>query len=396
MLSGKPIDWREWAQCGTREVVAAGVQHIVAEAVSVDPESRQLTRQAYSRHGILTSQSIQLKKDKAAEGKAAKKGKGKDKDEAGDRKRKRDDEKAESRPQSHNSYGHYADFQMPVWKIRHHQVLAIDRGEKEKTLTVAVGLSSEHEKERVVSAIARLWRQRTHHSTRSLVDDAVKDAYTRLLSRRAVSLVPSVNPNSPLPTTLIILFWFGRMKIVSMFLVICSRLWSLCHDIANNSLPPRFLRRPTLTSLLMPATCPGSGMPPRAHPKSTRCGNQSVCPKRAGGAADQTHPREQGVRDRSGLPQRLQDRRAERDGASPRDVHPLPTRVASQGTWCDQLSRPVIATGRAVVCLHTMVSNSLHSVLLVCRHSSAVQCPCLMQRSSGSQLTLLGRAAAGG
>ena len=75
-------------------------------------------------------------------------------------------------------YENYYDFREPVSKIPGHRVLAVNRGEKEKILTVSVGAPSEDITDYLINKTAR----RVSDSCRPYAEEAVSDAYKRLIA----------------------------------------------------------------------------------------------------------------------------------------------------------------------------------------------------------------------
>ena len=109
--------------------------HLIAERVASDPTSRDRVKAAYARAAVLKASaraSPAAKKGGAAAGKrgrgrgAAGRGRGGRGGRAGDG--------------SGDKYRSYGDFAVSVSSVRPHQVLAINRGEAEKKLSVKVVL----------------------------------------------------------------------------------------------------------------------------------------------------------------------------------------------------------------------------------------------------------------
>jgi transcriptional accessory protein Tex/SPT6 len=167
------------------------VQHICADAIALDPETRQHVRDAYDRGGSFNSRaSAASKKAAAGAGAAAVAGSGKD----DSRKRKRQGGNDKKRPTG--QYANYEDFQVNLNRVKPHWVLAVDRGEAEKALTVTITLHESSEK-RLKNDIVRFWLRKVHRSATDVITAAVMDGYSRLLSRRYVSSAPTTH--SPMP-----------------------------------------------------------------------------------------------------------------------------------------------------------------------------------------------------
>ena len=120
------------------EEALAGAMDIIAEAVSDNAEHRKKIRELTEKNGLLVS--------KAA-------------------------------TEEDSVYRLYYDFAEPVAKAVPHRVLAIDRGEKEKLLSVSVDV----DEEKILSYLKK--REITNRAsiTASYVEAAVEDAYKRLI-----------------------------------------------------------------------------------------------------------------------------------------------------------------------------------------------------------------------
>ena len=121
-----------------REAALAGASDIIAEDVSNDPEIRKLLREFTMRQGSMTT--------KAA------------KDEP-------------------SLYENYYDFSEPIKKLKGHRVLAINRGEKEEFLKVAVTLPAD---DGVAQLVSRVVTNKQSPALPYLMA-TLQDAYDRLL-----------------------------------------------------------------------------------------------------------------------------------------------------------------------------------------------------------------------
>ena len=72
----------------------------------------------------------------------------------------------------------YYDFSEPVAKMAGHRVLAVNRGENEKLLTVKI----EAPEDKILSYLERQIITRDNEYTASVLKDAVKDSYERLIA----------------------------------------------------------------------------------------------------------------------------------------------------------------------------------------------------------------------
>ena len=122
------------------EDALAGAMDIIAESVSDNADYRTKIRELTFKEGILRSTA----KD------------------------------AETR----SAYEMYYDFSEPVAKMAGHRVLAVNRGENEKLLTVKI----EAPEDKILSYLERQIITRDNEYTASVLKDAVKDSYERLIA----------------------------------------------------------------------------------------------------------------------------------------------------------------------------------------------------------------------
>ena len=120
------------------EDAIAGAMDIIAEAVSDNAEHRKKIREIMFRTGIVTSSAT---------------------------------------GEEDSVYRMYYDFSEPCSKIASHRVLAIDRGEKEGFLSVSI----ECDTEKILSYLKRKEIAKNPAPSSSYVEDAVSDAYARLI-----------------------------------------------------------------------------------------------------------------------------------------------------------------------------------------------------------------------
>ena len=122
------------------EDALAGAMDIIAESVSDNADYRTRIRELTFKEGILRSTA------KDAETKSV--------------------------------YEMYYDFSEPVAKMAGHRVLAVNRGENEKLLTVKI----EAPEDKILSYLERQIITRDNEYTTSVLKDAVKDSYERLIA----------------------------------------------------------------------------------------------------------------------------------------------------------------------------------------------------------------------
>ena len=121
----------------------AGAQDIIAEMISDDAATRKKLRNFFFRHGELVSSYA------------------KGKEEADETK----------------TYGMYADYREPVSEVKGHRVLALNRGEKEEFLKVAITVDEEFAKRITASAFLK-----DGGESSKIVKAAAEDGYQRLIA----------------------------------------------------------------------------------------------------------------------------------------------------------------------------------------------------------------------
>lgn len=114
-----------------------GASDIIAEVISDDADLRNLLREQVSRHGVLTARAAK---------------------------------------EEDSVYRTYYEFCQPVSRVQGHQVLAINRGEKEGYLKVSVEL----EPDPALALVHKKWG-RPGSTCAALVQNAGEDAYNRLI-----------------------------------------------------------------------------------------------------------------------------------------------------------------------------------------------------------------------
>ncbi|MBM7838624.1 uncharacterized protein JOC54_001883 [Alkalihalobacillus xiaoxiensis] len=123
------------------EAVLAGLRDIIAENVAEDPKIREALREKALRQSVISAT----------------------------KKQKTEDEKG--------IFANYYDFQEPISKIVPHRTLALNRGEKEQVLRVGVQLQSDA----FIDSIKRLFVKKKTSPVVPIVEEAIKDSFTRLL-----------------------------------------------------------------------------------------------------------------------------------------------------------------------------------------------------------------------
>ncbi|MGN1204573.1 MAG: Tex family protein [Lachnospiraceae bacterium] len=133
-------DTEEAKQVHSAEEALQGAKDIIAESISDSAEYRQYIRNATMEEGVVTSEAK--------------------------------DEKQES------VYEMYYHFEEPVKKMAGHRVLALNRGEAEKVLTVKVNAPVE----RILRYLEKQVITSDNAYTTPVLKDAVEDAYDRLIA----------------------------------------------------------------------------------------------------------------------------------------------------------------------------------------------------------------------
>ena len=133
-------DAEEGKKVKTAEEALQGAKDIIAESISDSAEYRAYIRSATMDEGVITSGTK--------------------------------DEKAES------VYEMYYHFEEPVKKVAGHRVLALNRGEAEKVLTVKVNAPEE----RILRYLEKQLITKENEFTTPVLKEAVEDAYDRLIA----------------------------------------------------------------------------------------------------------------------------------------------------------------------------------------------------------------------
>lgn len=125
----------------TEEAAISGAQDIVAEMVSDDASGRKWIRSETYKRGVIEAEVKEQDKDEK------------------------------------NVYEMYYEYAEPISKIVPHRILALNRGEKEGILKVAIRI----EIEAIVNYLHKKWVKNEQSYTSALVDEAIHDAYKRLI-----------------------------------------------------------------------------------------------------------------------------------------------------------------------------------------------------------------------
>ena len=124
----------------TAEDAISGAKDIIAESISDEAQYRTRIREMTEKEGVLTAEAK--------------------------------DEKAES------VYEMYYHFQEPVSKLAGHRILALNRGEKEKYLTVKL----EAPEERILRYLEKQIIKRDNPNTAQVLKSVIEDSYKRLIA----------------------------------------------------------------------------------------------------------------------------------------------------------------------------------------------------------------------
>jgi len=150
------------------EVMEAGLQHIMADIIvhhkDISDQVRSLQRQA--KIVVESKQNTAKTKDKKPPTKSAK----------------------PTKEEDPRKFENYFDFSCPVNYIKSHQVLAINRGENLKILSVKINLPEDWILGQVQWSVRSRWANRGKQSPQrtKLIDSAVKDAFKRLIAPQMI------------------------------------------------------------------------------------------------------------------------------------------------------------------------------------------------------------------
>ena len=129
---------------GSAKEALQGAMDIIAEMISDEADYRTYIRQATYEEGKITSTAK--------------------------------DAKAQS------VYEMYYDFEEPVSKVAGHRVLALNRGENEKLLTVKI----EAPTERIIRFLEKKLITKNNENTTLVLQEVIADSYNRLIDRKSV------------------------------------------------------------------------------------------------------------------------------------------------------------------------------------------------------------------
>ncbi|XP_071451151.1 S1 RNA-binding domain-containing protein 1 [Hetaerina americana] len=170
--------------------VATGLQHIIADIISKDREVQDLIRKLKSTAYIY----LCCTKSKTASKASTKKSpKAKKPEEEGKKKKgAAGGQHGKDKEEDETKYQNYFNFKNNVRFIRPHQVLAINRGEKNKILSVKIETAG-NVKNDLLSLVHRRWLNHglNYPLRYQIVQESFEDAYERLIYPLLVRLVRS-------------------------------------------------------------------------------------------------------------------------------------------------------------------------------------------------------------
>ena len=129
----------EEKEVNTVEEAIAGARDIIAEHISDEADYRMRIREMTSENGLVKSEA--------------------------------------KNPEETSVYEMYYDFEEPVKKLAGHRVLALNRGEKEKVITVKV----EAPEENILRFLKKKTARKNNPYTTPVLEEAVEDSYHRLI-----------------------------------------------------------------------------------------------------------------------------------------------------------------------------------------------------------------------
>uniref|UniRef100_A0A3Q0RQ31 S1 RNA binding domain 1 n=1 Tax=Amphilophus citrinellus TaxID=61819 RepID=A0A3Q0RQ31_AMPCI len=169
------LDLRAWVKPGAEGLssvddVATGVEHILADMISKDPETLTYVK-TLCENSFVTIQSsvsksaLKEREEKSAQGQKSKPG--------AEHKKNKDIDK----------FHLYFDFTCNIQRIQPHQTLAINRGESLKILTVKVNIPDGVKRDFTRWCINNRWRPKTfaREELHAIIRNAVEDSYKRLI-----------------------------------------------------------------------------------------------------------------------------------------------------------------------------------------------------------------------
>lgn len=169
------LDLNKWVKPGTdglstREEVALGVEHILADMIAKDPDSLTYVKNLCEKSYITIQSAVSKSalKEKEQEKTAPKQQK------TGPHQNKKQDI---------DKFSLYFDFTCNIQRIQPHQTLAINRGESLKILTVKVNIPDRVRGDFTLWCINNRWRTKTFagEELRAMIKNAVEDSYKRLI-----------------------------------------------------------------------------------------------------------------------------------------------------------------------------------------------------------------------
>ncbi|XP_056148025.1 S1 RNA-binding domain-containing protein 1 [Lampris incognitus] len=177
LLLEKPhtLDLKGWVKPGSEglssvEEVATGVEHILADMIAKDPDTITYVRTLCENRNVTIQSSVS---------KSALKEKEQEKNVPGEAKPRGPQNKSKDIEKFHL----YFDFSSSVQRIQPHQILAINRGESLKILTVKVNLPDSVRSDFTKWCINSRWRPKAFAPVElyKLIQNAIEDSYKRLI-----------------------------------------------------------------------------------------------------------------------------------------------------------------------------------------------------------------------
>ncbi|KAM9848008.1 S1 RNA-binding domain-containing protein 1 [Aulostomus maculatus] len=169
------LDLREWVKPGTEgkeflEEVSTGVEHILADMIAKDPETLTHVKTLCEKSLVTVQSSVS---------KSALKDKEQEKSVQGHKK----PGAQHSKEKDMDKFQLYFDFTCNIQRIQPHQVLAINRGESLKILTVKVNIPDRVKNDFTWWCINNRWRPKTfaRAELNAIIKRAVEDSYKRLI-----------------------------------------------------------------------------------------------------------------------------------------------------------------------------------------------------------------------
>ncbi|XP_076815956.1 S1 RNA-binding domain-containing protein 1-like isoform X2 [Clavelina lepadiformis] len=164
------INLRIWVRKGvegrsTLSDVEKGVRHLICDFIAKHPSTLEQVRKIFQNHDMMLESKVSTVKLKSE----------------ADLSSKVSQQKQTSKDKSDHKYQLYYNFRCQISKLKSYQVLAINRGEAQKQLTVKVLISDRMEDSFIHWYKLRWLRDVKHDEVRDILLPCIEDSYNRLI-----------------------------------------------------------------------------------------------------------------------------------------------------------------------------------------------------------------------